>query len=390
MIDQPLALLGVILAIAALAFWLEGRYGWAQKAGASLLIIIFGAVLSNLDLVPASSPVYSAITGPVTSFAIVWLLLAVNLRDVLRAGPRMLGAFALAVTSTTLGAVVAALLFGRYFPGDAWRLAGVLTGTYAGGSVNFVAVGREVALPDSLFAATVAADNLVTAIWIAATLVLPIWLARFYPTAAPRQQPLTEADAPPRHDFLRAGARDLLLLGSLAAGLTVVAELVSHRLPAVPAVLWLTTLALAVAQIPAIQRLQGSFQLGLLALNLFFAVIGIGSRVAEILAVGVEVLYFAATVVVVHGLLVYGVGRLLRLGVEDPVGSIPGRGRRPLFGVGPHRGAWLGPIGAARCPRRPSGLCRGKLCRTGGGSVGERIRRVGARCRARVCCRRDC
>ena len=64
------------------------------------------------------------------------------------------------------------------------------------------------------------------------------------------------------------------------------------------------------------QALKGSFQLGLLALNLFFAIIGIGSRVSEILAVGFEVLYFAATVVLVHGLLTYGVGRLLRLDVE--------------------------------------------------------------------------
>ena len=78
MIEQPIALLAAILAIAALAFWLEGRFGWAQKAGASLLIIVFGALLSNLDVVPASSPVYAVITGPVTSFAIVWLLLMVT------------------------------------------------------------------------------------------------------------------------------------------------------------------------------------------------------------------------------------------------------------------------------------------------------------------------
>ncbi|MDX1643421.1 MAG: DUF819 family protein, partial [Thermoanaerobaculia bacterium] len=86
--------------------------------------------------------------------------------------------------------------------------------------------------------------------------------------------------------------------------------------PAVPAVLWLTTLALAVGQIGTVRRLEGSFQLGLLALNLFFAVIGIGSRLAEILAVGLEVLYYVATVVAIHGLVVYGVGRLARLRVE--------------------------------------------------------------------------
>ena len=316
MIAQPIALLGVILAAAALAFWLEGRYGWARKAGASLLIIIFGAVLSNLDLVPASSPVYSAITGPVTSFAIVWLLLAVNLRDVFRAGPRMLGAFGLAVAGTAIGALVATLLFGRHFADDAWRLGGVLTGTYAGGSVNFVAVGRAVELPESLFAASVAADNLMTAVWIAATLVLPLWLARFYPAPTHFDARPEETEAPPRHDLLEAGARDLLLLGALAAGLTVASEAIAARLPAVPPVLWLTTLALAVGQLRVVQALRGSFQLGLLALNLFFAVIGIASRVSEILAVGIEVLWFTATVVLVHGVIVYGVGRALRLGVR--------------------------------------------------------------------------
>jgi uncharacterized membrane protein len=314
-IDQPIALLGVILVIAALAFWLEGRFGWARRAGASLIIIALGALLSNLDLVPVASPVYAAITGPVTSFAIVWLLLAVNLRDVVRAGPRMLGAFGLAVVSTAAGAVTAALLFGHHFPGDAWRLAGVLTGTYAGGSVNFVAIGREVGLSDSLFAAAAAADNLVTAVWVGATLMLPLWLARVYP---PRDDIDAPAGSParPQLDYLAARARDLLALGALAVAVTITAESIALRAPSVPSVLWLTTLALAAGQLPAVRRLEGAFQLGLLALNLFFAVIGIGSRVSEILAVGIEVLYFTATVVLVHGLLMYGVGRLLPLGLR--------------------------------------------------------------------------
>ena len=317
MISDPIALLGALLAIAALAFWLEGRFAWAQKAGASLLIIIFGALLSNLDLVPVASPVYDAILGPVTSLAIVWLLLSVNLRDVVKAGPRMLLAFAVAVVGTMSGAVLATLLMGDLFPGDAWRMAGALTGTYAGGSVNFVAIGREVGLSDSLFAATVAADNLMTAVWVGATLILPVWLARFYPrgeSARLRDGESGAFDEQPL-DALSARLRDLLTLGALAAGLVIFAEWVAGSTPAIPSVLWLTTLALAAGQIRAVQALQGSFQLGLLALNLFFAIIGIGSRISEILAVGVEVLYFTATVVLVHGLVAYGAGRLLRLDV---------------------------------------------------------------------------
>ena len=55
---------------------------------------------------------------------------------------------------------------------------------------------------------------------------------------------------------------------------------------AVPAVLWLTTFALIVGHTEQFDRPEGALQLGNLALHLFFVVIGIWSRVEEILSVG--------------------------------------------------------------------------------------------------------
>lgn len=228
----------------------------------------------------------------------------------------MLFAFGLAVIGTMMGAMVATVTFGRAFPEQGWQLAGALTGTYSGGSVNFVAVGRDVGLSDSLFAATAAADNLVTAVWIGATLVLPVWLRRGYPhPPEPAEQAVDGLEAPDL-GRLSARVRDLMVLGGLGVGLTALAQGVADSVPTVPAVVWLTTFALAAGQVPAVQRLQGSFALGLMALNLFFAIIGIGSRISEILAVGLEVLWFTGTIVLIHGLLVYLVGRALRFDVE--------------------------------------------------------------------------
>ncbi|HEX7049303.1 MAG TPA: DUF819 family protein [Longimicrobiales bacterium] len=399
MIDQPLALAAAIAGITALAFWLDRRFAWARKAGATLLVIAFGAILSNLGLVAPASPVYGAITGPVTSLAIVWLLLAVDLRDLRAAGPRMLGAFTIASVATVIGAIIATRTFADAFPSEAWKLAGVLTGTYIGGSLNFVAVGRELGLPDTLFTAATAADNVVTALWMAATLMLPVWLDRFYPAgglagqrpmarpggsvgeprdsgtgqpalvpagaaldvaapdgataarevarggeidaaavsrgteddeAAARRPSGDDRDAPgshgadgedaaaAEHPFFGAASLRLLdvaLLLALGFALLVAADAVAARIPAIPAVLWLTTFALAVAQLPAVRRLSGAMQLGTLALHFFFAVIGIGSRVAEIARVGPEIFYFTAMVVAVHGVLIYGGARMARLDV---------------------------------------------------------------------------
>ena len=56
-------------------------------------------------------------------------------------------------------------------------------------------------------------------------------------------------------------------------------------------------------------------QLGTLALHFFFVIIGIFSRIDVILAVGMAVFYYTAVVVLVHGVVVYGVGRIAKLDV---------------------------------------------------------------------------
>ena len=331
MIESPLALVTVIAAATALAFWLDYRVPALGKVGASMLALIFGAILSNTGLVPVRSGVYDAVFGPVTSVAIAWLLLSVNLRDLRRAGPRMVGAFGVAVTGTVLGAFVAATVYGVQFGEDTMRMAGALTGTYSGGSVNFVSVGRELGLSGALFAGLNAADAVVTGLWLAACLVLPVWAGRFYArvpggdhetTSPAAQTESTAADAESerraRHPyFAREGLSALSIANLVAAGLILVfvSEWLGEVRPAVPSILWLTTLALALGHSPLFRDARGAMQLGSVGLHFFFVLIGIVSRWSEIAAVGVEVFLFTLIVVAVHAVFVLGVGRLLRLDI---------------------------------------------------------------------------
>lgn len=355
MIRDPLLLGALVAAATLLAFWLDRRVPALGTVGASLLALGLGALLSNTGLVPVDSPVYGVVAGPVTLLAIAWLLLAVHVGDLRRAGPRMVGAFGLAAVGTATGALVGAFLFVDFLGPETWRLAGTLTGTYTGGSLNFVAVGTGLGLPPDLFAGATAADNLTTALWLGASLMLPLWLARFYP---PVPAAATESDGLPggeagagpapaaavggdssaadgdgrRHDlhpfFAREGIStlDLAVLLAVGLGLLALSDLTASGLGAlaeagsvpgwmgsVPSVLWLTTFALALGHTPWFHRPRGALQLGTLALHFFFVVIGIWSRVSEILAVGVEVFLYTLVVVGVHGVVVYGGGRLLRM-----------------------------------------------------------------------------
>ncbi len=321
MIQEPLTLAGLVAGITALSLWLDYRFAPLSKIGAALIAIVLGATLSNLGLVPAGSPVYDAVTGPVTFLAIAWLLLAVDLSDVKRAGPRMLSAFALACAGTVVGAFAGAALFAGVFTNQNAALAGTLTGTYTGGSLNFVSVGRALNLDGTLFAAATAADNLTTGLWLGATLLLPLWLRRFFPAPPPSVSGDADGAGPDAHPhahhplFAEVGLSALRIgiLIAVGAALVVAAGALGDRTPGVPSVVWLTSLALIVGNATPLRRSPGALQLGSLALTAFFVVIGIFSRIADILAVGIEVFFFTLTVVGIHGLIVYGLGRAARL-----------------------------------------------------------------------------
>lgn len=321
MISAPLPLVAVIAAAAALAFWLDRHVPWLSKAGASLMVLVFGALLSNFGVVPPTSPVYDAVAGPVTLLAIAWLLLSVNLGDLKLAGPRMLAAFALAVVGIMAGAFVAAVVFGPTLGGNASLLAGVFTGTYTGGSVNFVAVGQGLGMPDNLWAGVTAADALTTGIWMAGTLVLPVWIGRFFAPVPKEVTELSKEDGESvasRHPFFAPASLSALDLAVLfAAGLLILtaADLTGRLIPQVPSVLWLTTYALILGHTRWFHRAEGALQLGTMVLHLFFVVIGIWSRVAEIAAVGVAVFLFTLVVIGVHAVVVFGGGRLLKMDV---------------------------------------------------------------------------
>lgn len=342
MIQSPLALATTIAAVTALAFWLDYRFPALGKVGASMMAIIFGAILSNTGLVPAASPVYDAVLGPVTSVSIAWLLLSVNLRDLKKAGPRMTGAFVVAVIGTMLGAFVAAILYQERFADDTWRIAGALTGTYSGGSVNFVSVGRELGLTGALFAGLNAADAVMTGIWLGACLMLPMWLGRLYAPVRSRGEgaagmPGGEAggddragggaaedtaeplDERSRHHpyFVREGLSAIGIANLFAAGLILVfaSEWLGAAIPNIPGIVWLTTLALILGHSRFYREAPGAMQLGSIGLHFFFVLIGIMSRFSEIAAVGSEVFFFTLVVVAIHGVFVFGVGRLLRLDI---------------------------------------------------------------------------
>jgi uncharacterized membrane protein len=320
-IADPLYLSTVLLLVVAFAEWVSAKH-YFRYVGSALTVIITGAILANLRLIPSASnapPLYDGIFHYVAPLAIFFLLLDVRLRDLRRAGVAMLLLFALGAIATLVGSLAGYWLLQPQTRGieRAPVLAGMFTGTYIGGSVNLNAIALQygVAKEGTLFAALNAADNIATTLWVIATLLLPRLLQRWFP----RRIATGAAAATNIHDALEVKQTiqvlDVALLLSLGTGSLFAAHAVSHVVPAVPFILILTTVALLLAQLPFVQQLHGARTLGYLTVLLFLTVVGaycdIGALIANG-AVAVLLLVWVSFIVVVHAVVLFGVGGLLK------------------------------------------------------------------------------
>jgi uncharacterized membrane protein len=315
-IRDPAAVVLVLTAVVLGSILLEERARAARAFGSALLAILLAAVLTNAGVLPTTSPVYDGIGGVAVNIAIILILLGVDMHSLRRAGPKMFGAFVLGTIGTAAGATVGALLLAELIGPETWKLAGQFTGTYTGGGVNMVAVGRALETSTELFTAAVAADNVTTTVWMMATLAAPGLLRRWWPAGASDAN-ATARPVEPGHEFNDSGRAvtltDLAALATLVAGVLWVSSLLAAAVPAIPRVLWLTSVALLAAQTGPVKRLAGGPVLGNLVLHLFLATLGAQSVIGEILRVGPAVFYFTVIVVGAHALLVFGGGRMLRI-----------------------------------------------------------------------------
>ncbi|MBN8826493.1 MULTISPECIES: DUF819 family protein [unclassified Spirosoma] len=301
--------------------WLTKKPGFRQ-IGTALLVILVTAVEANLGAIPTSeTPVYEGIFSYIAPFSLFLLLLSVNLKDLRKAGLPMLTMFLIGSSGTIIGVLVSVWAFsapqtvGSLF----YALAGMFTGTYIGGSINFHAVALHygVSKAGNLFIAATAADNIMTALWMIATLALPVFLQRRFP----RQRPIASKDqgTSPAEDLFSDSEtmtpNDLALLLALGFGSIFLSKQLAALFPVIPFVLVLTTIALALAQFRVINSLRGSRLLGLFGIYIFLAVIGAYCDIAALIRDGqlAFVLFgMILLLVLIHALIVFGIGALFR------------------------------------------------------------------------------
>lgn len=323
-IQNPVYILAVLSFLIFSSEWLC-KHTKLKHLSSSLLVILLGAICANFGLIPSASnasPVYDSIFQYVAPASIFFLLLGVSLRELKKAGMPMLIAFSLGALGTMVGVTVALQLidyqavFGERYA----AIAGMMTGTYTGGSANFNAIALEYGMvkEGAIFTGIVVADNIMTTIWMLVTLSLPVVMKRIRnnPEVIKSSEPNTETHS----DKEKMSPMDLGLLIFMALATMFVSDRVAAWTSAqgfgIPSILILTTAALILAQTKFIQRISGAKLLGMYSVYLFLVVVGAFCEVTALAAVGInaiDILIFTGAIVLVHGIVLIGCGLIFKL-----------------------------------------------------------------------------
>lgn len=316
--QEPLFIAGT-LCIAVFFANLLTRFPWGKTVGMPIWVILICALLSNFGVIPSAmdgSPVYDGVFVYLAPLGIFIALLEVDLKSVKKAGLPLLLMFLLGSLATVIGVLVSWFLVNPSVQiGDlAPAVAGMFTGTYIGGSINFnaIALHYEVNQSGNLYAAATVVDNLIGTPWIIATLILPKYLQKLFP-----RKKLASAHSGEKAQGIEyvsiSSLASLLALGFL--GITVSKVLVGW-FPQVPEIIFLTTLALILAQFPSVQQLYGKHTIGFFMILIFLAVIGTLCDFGALAQTGElagTLLLFVGLMVLVHGVVIFGIGALLKM-----------------------------------------------------------------------------
>ncbi len=317
---NPLLIFLILLVCIIAALYL-GQVRYIKQLSSAMIVIILAAILANLGVIPTSStptPLYDGIFKYIAPMAIFYLMLSVNLKSLKKAGLPMIGNFFLGALGIMVGvavgmwAVDGKMRIGENF----YAVGGMFTGTFIGGSINLnaIALHYNVTKDGSLYAAITAIDNIMTAIWVMATIAIPKLMKKILPTK--RQG--AASDESYEHalsDIETVNPLSISWLLLIGYGTLFISLELNKIFPQLPMVIWLTTIALTLAQIPIIQRLKGNKLMGMLCVYLFLAVIGAYCDIPALIKNGdlaLTLITFVLILVSIHTLFQFGVGYLLK------------------------------------------------------------------------------
>jgi uncharacterized membrane protein len=247
LISNDIVVFGLIAATLGLIFWTaSGPTPWLKRfytfVPALLLCYFIPAIYNTTGLIDGhNTSIYKPLARDVfLPAALVLLTLSIDLKGIIKLGPKLLIVFAAGTVGVMLGAPIAFLALEAIHPetvaGDTWAGMAALAGSWIGGGANMVAMREVFGVDATTFGQFAVVDVAVASIWMAVLLYLAGQSQRIDQRSGADTRALDEMrERVARYQAENAripSLTDLMVIVGVAFGLVALAHLIAEPLGA--------------------------------------------------------------------------------------------------------------------------------------------------------------
>ena len=308
LITDPMGVFGFLAAIVAGVFWVSElpRCKKLFEVVPPVIYVYFLPMLATTaGITPSASPLYDWTVPYLLLFALLMLMVSVDVMSIARLGGMALFMVAAGTVGIVIGGPISLLIFQDALPADAWTGFAALSGSWIGGTANMVAIAESVGTSPDAMGPVIVVDTVVGYGWMGVLIALVGFQSRFDRRTRARTEAVEETNrrlADMDRERRPTTLRDAVVMIGFGMACAVGAQRLGSAFPAVgdPTIISGTTwsilivvtggLALSFTRLRDLEK-AGASGLGYTALYLLLA--GIGAQ-ADLRAVLDAPVYLAA------------------------------------------------------------------------------------------------
>jgi len=320
LLNDPMAVFAFLAGIVALVFWLSGLQrlrGFFEVVPPVIFVYFVPMLTTTAGITPGESPLYDWTVPYLLLFALLLLMVSVDLRSILRLGGMALFMVAAGTLGIIIGGPVSLLIFQNWLPADAWTGFAALSGSWIGGTANMVAIAESVGTSPDAMGPVIVVDTVVGYGWMGVLIAMVGLQGRFDRRTRARTEAIEQTNR--RLEAMKSERRPLTLryavvMIGFGMACAVAAQRLGQRFPAVgdPTIISGTTWAILIVvtgglalSFTRLRKLEtvGASHLGYTALYLLLAGIGAQADLRAVLDAPVYLLAGAGWIAIHLGIL---------------------------------------------------------------------------------------
>lgn len=326
--ENTWVLMAIILSIAAFSIYLESKFTLIQKISGAVTALIIAAILSNLNIIPYEAEIYDNVWTYVVPLSIPMLLFKCDIRQIWKESGRLTIIFLVSSVGTILGSIIGYTLLKNSIP-FLNHIAGMMTASYIGGGVNFVAVASSFEIKSELVSAATVSDNLLMVLYFFVLSSIPTSLffkKHFKYTYTKQSETKIFSNIK-----TETSVKDIAIIFAISSTIVATSFYLSEQLSKLGdnflitfisnKYLILATISVIVTSVFAkpFKNISSSNELGTFLIYIFFVVIGIPASISAIIEKSPLLLVFCGIMVLVNMLVTFTFAKIFNFTVEEAI-----------------------------------------------------------------------